>query len=223
MTDIRKNLDPELLKNLSKNYELFGRTFDSMFLELKKEDLKQLCSKTGSEYLNLEEILLDFFNQRFLVSLKDKNIYYHETENKKHGQALDKFAAAFILHYLNNSDGTLPRGEWIAYRDLPNGLFYSKTIPGVLSPIIKAYPSDFNGLLDAARQNLGGKKAKDISMGIRIDVFKYFPVLLSYEPEDEEFGADIRILFDSTASHHIKTDIAKTLTVYIVKRLTDPS
>lgn len=218
MMDIRKKLDPEISKNLNKNYELFAKTYEGLFEDLKKRDVRSVCKNTGAKFLDGQNILIDFLGQVFLVSFTDKTIFCYKETKKEKGEPLDRFASAIILHYLNNSDGTDPEGRWISYRELPDGLFYSRTIPGVLAPIISKYPKGFDALLDATKK-IGGNKSDTIKNGIVIYVFKKFPVLLVYEPEDEEFGADINILFDSSASHHLKTDIIKTVVVYIVKKI----
>jgi hypothetical protein len=44
-------------------------------------------------------------------------------------------------------------------------------------------------------------------------------VLFIIDEKDKEFDANIRVLFDSSASHYLKTDVIKTLLVYIVKKL----
>jgi hypothetical protein len=44
--------------------------------------------------------------------------------------------------------------------------------------------------------------------------------MLILEERDEEFDADMKALFDSSASHYMKTDIVKVLLVNIVKLIT---
>ena len=41
---------------------------------------------------------------------------------------------------------------------------------------------------------------------------------IAYE-KDEEFDGTLRVLFDRSASRYLKTDIIKTLIVYMVKKL----
>ncbi|MCL4417721.1 MAG: DUF3786 domain-containing protein, partial [Actinobacteria bacterium] len=66
---------------------------------------------------------------------------------------------------------------------------------------------------------IGGEKNKNFKFSGLIYPFKKFPVLFIMDEKDEEFDANIRVLFDSSASHYLKTDIIKTLLVYIVNRL----
>ncbi len=216
--DIKKILDQDTLKNLNKNYESFADNCNNLFKDLKEKDSKNVCQNTGSRYLDKKNILMDFLNKTILISLEDNKIFLHDDFKKEKIVMLDGFSSAIVLHYLNKSDGTVPVGEWISYRELPDGLFYSRTIPGILAPILAKYPNNFSNLLNATK-SIGGKKAKDIKNGIIIDVFKRFPVLLIYEPADDEFDAAVNILFDQTSSHHLNTDIVKTLVVFLVNKL----
>jgi len=215
---LEEKFDPKIIKNLNKNYELFGKTYSGLFEDLKKKDLDKVCLNTGSTLSEDKDILMSFLNAKLLVSLEDDAIYHYENNAERKNKELGQFPSAIVLHYLNHADGTPIRGEWISYRELPDGLFYSRTIPGVLSPIIEKYPSDFNGLLEVSKA-IGGRKVPDIKNSIILSVFERFPVLFVYEPADDEFGADIKILYDRSAHHYIKTDIIKTLTVYLVQQV----
>ena len=218
--DIRKNLDQKTLKNLNKNYESFAKNYNNLFIDLREKNLKIVCQNTGSRYLDKKNMLMDFLNKTLLVSPEDEKIFLSDNPKKRETAMLDDFSSAIVLHYLNKSDGTAPAEEWISYRELPDGIFYSRTIPGILAPILAKCPDNFSDLLNSAK-NIGGKKADDIKNGIIIDVFKRFPVLLIYEPADDEFDVAINILFDRASSHHLNTDIIKTLVVCLVNKLLD--
>jgi hypothetical protein len=128
------------------------------------------------------------------------------------------FSSTIILHFLLTADGTPLSGEWILYRELPGGLFYASTIPGVLQPLAKKYESSGGKFLGKLLE-IGGEKNKNFKFSGLIYPFKKFPVLLIIDEKDEEFDANIRVLFDSSASHYLKTDVIKILLVYIVKKL----
>ena len=123
-----------------------------------------------------------------------------------------------IRFFLLTADGTPLSGEWILYRELPGGLFYASTIPGVLQPLVKKYESSGGEFLGKLIE-IGGEKNKNFKFSGLIYPFKKFPVLFIIDEKDEEFDANIRVLFDSSASHYLKTDVIKTLLVYIVKKL----
>jgi len=109
-------------------------------------------------------------------------------------------------------------GKWIAYRELPDGLFYFRTIPGVLKPLLKKYESSSELLIKKIEMHKG-KRSPDFTNGAIIYPFPYFPVLIILEEKSEEFEAAIRVLFDSNACHYIKTDMIKMVLVYMARLL----
>jgi len=212
-------------KNLNKNYELFGKNYENWFSELINKNLEDIAGKTGAQINGRGELVLSFFEKSVLIDLNKSKIY---VLNSKYGdlpepdsekfEQLDLFSSTIILHFLLTADGTSLSGEWILYRELPDGLFYASTIPGVLQPLAKKYESSPNEFLGKLLE-IGGEKNKNFKFSGLIYPFKKFPVLFIIDEKDEEFDANIRVLFDSSASHYLKTDVIKTLLVYIVKKL----
>lgn len=212
-------------KDLNKNYELFERNYENSFSELINKDLEDIAGKAGAQINDNGELVLGFFEKSVLVDLNKSKIfvlncnYRHlfELDSEKF-EPLDLFSSAIILHFLLTADGTPLSGEWILYRELPDGLFYASTIPGVLQPLAKKYESSGGEFLGKLLE-IGGEKNKNFKFSGIIYPFKKFPVLFIIDEKDEEFDANIRVLFDSSASHYLKTDVIKTLLVYIVRKL----
>ncbi|MBM3700786.1 MAG: DUF3786 domain-containing protein [Actinobacteria bacterium] len=215
MDDLKKIIN----ENLNKNYELFSKNYEKFFDSLAASNLDEICSNVDAELNKDSEIMLDFFNNIVLLSIKEKKVFILPQNNKKASpKALDIFASSIILHYLLNADGAPVAGQWILYRDLPGGLFYDATIGGVLKPLVDKFKASGNAFIEKI-QSLGGARASFGQYAGIIYPFKKFPVLFILEQKDEEFDASIRALFDISAPHYIKTDIIKTLLVYTVKKL----
>ena len=98
-------------------------------------------------------------------------------------------------------------------------MFYFRTIPGVLVPIVKKYERSSTELIKTVEKH-GGKKSPAFDNGAIIYPFPYFPMLVVLEEKSDEFEADVRVLFDSNACHYIKTDIIKMILVYMARLLT---
>jgi hypothetical protein len=223
-------------KNLNKNYELFERNYANLFLELINKNPEDVAGKIGAHIDSKGELILDFFEKSVLVDLNKSKIYVlnykyiHDNLRKSNKERhllepdsekfepLDLFSSTIILSFLLNADGTPLSGEWILYRELPGGLFYATTIPGVLQPLVKKYENGGGEFLEKLLE-IGGEINKNFKFSGIIYPFKKFPVLFIIDEKDEEFDANVRVLFDSSASHYLKTDIIKTLLVYIVKKL----
>jgi len=150
-----------------------------------------------------------------LKKLKDEEIL------AEYPQMSDKFSASIILHYLLNADGAPLSGQWINYRELPGGMFYADTIPGVLKPLSQKYETSGNEFVNKII-DFGGQKSNLFKFAGVLHPFQKFPVFFVLEEKDQEFDSGIRALFDKSASHYLKSDIIKTLLVYTVKKLMQP-
>ena len=125
---------------------------------------------------------------------------------------IDSFSLRVLaLRYIKLSCGVPVSGEWIAYRDLPGGRFYSTTlVPTVEQPLAKVYGMQ-RGLLGEVARGLGGREA---SYGDEAYIFHPYPrtpVLVILHWGDEEFASDSRVLFDRCCSHYLNTDDLKIL------------
>ena len=224
MDNFFKNLNSEIAKNLYENYRLFGKNFQNYFYEISMRSISDISLNSNSAIVNSDKIVLNYFNDQVLVDFEKKAVFYIKVNDSKNDSKnflieseVDLFSSSLILHYLLNADGTPLRGEWISYRELPDGLFYSNTIPGILKPLINKYENDGKLFLKKAVQ-MGGVINDNFKFSAVIYPFKMFPTLIIFEEKSEEFDADARVLFDRSASHYLKTDIVKTLVVFIVRK-----
>lgn len=198
-----------MTKKEKTNQEVLLSVYDDYFCQLTKKDLSQVAKNSGSVLKN-GFIEVDFYNQKHMVDIGQKII------KKQDGKAADPYTSSIILHYLVQAKGTPQSGKWIPYRELPDGLFYAQTIEGVLAPLVQTYGSNLEAFYSQA-EKLGARKSKEFDCGVVIYSFKKVPLLVIMYPADEEFGAEANILFDSTISDYLKTDIVKLITVYTVK------
>ena len=192
--------------------------YNKMFGELISRDASSISKSAGSELLDDHRIKLSFFVKNIVVDLNKKEIFYLKGNTLEAEEFLDTYSSSLILHYLLNSDGFPLTDRWVSYRELPGGLFYWQTIPGVLEPLVKKYESNGSGFLEKALE-IGGEKYSQFKFSSIIRPFKMFPVLMIFDEKSTEFEANIRILFDGSASHYLKTDVVKLIMIYIIKKL----
>src|SRR4030043_19360 len=113
----------------------------------------------------MKEDMVIIINDYFKEFLKDKincpglkkRIFYLKGNTLEAEEFLDTYSSGLILHYLLNADGSPLTDRWVPYRELPGGLFYWQTIPGVLEPLVKKYESNGSGFLEKALE-IGGEK-----------------------------------------------------------------
>lgn len=162
-------------------------------------------------------IKTDIYSEKSISKKSIAKKQFHNFNLKKL-EELDLFSSAIILHFILTADGTPLAKEWISYRELPDGLFYASTIPGVLKPIEKKYENSGEKFIENILK-FGGEKNLNFKFAGVIYPFKRFPILLILDEKDDEFEANVRVLFDRSASHYLKSDIIKTILVYTVRKL----
>ncbi len=223
MAEINKKISPEMLNNLNGNLKTLERVCAASFALLKKGDLADIAINSGSELINEKILLIEYFGEKIAVDAGLEKVYYpkrqKDSKDPDGSAPVDVFSSSIILHYLNNADGTNLSGKWIAYRELPDGMFYFRTIPGVLESLVKKYESSSEILIKKIEMH-GGKRRPGSAGGAIIFPFPYFPILVILEEKSEEFEAAARVLFDSNSCHYIKTDIVKMILVYMARLLT---
>ena len=202
----------------NKNYETFGKNYEDLFLDLKKKNISEVAANSGAEKLCESVLELSFFEKKALIDFERSRMSFIGDKKPLESDKEYLFCSSIILHYLYKSDGTPLSGEWIAYRDLPGGMFYASTIPGVLKPICNKFGNDSKGFISVV-ESLNGKKIDDFSSGVLLYPLPRVPFLFILEESDEEFGCDIKVCIDSSTSHYLKTDIVKTLLVFAVRKI----
>jgi len=218
MNNFNINLDPKILENLDSNKETYINIYNNSFEKLAKIEIENISKRTKSEVIDRTKLKLNFFERKVFLEIKNKKIYYLEGNQKDSKIYLDIFSSVLILHYLLNADGTPLENKWIPFRELPDGLFYWRTIPKVLEPLAKKYESSGDKFLKKIIE-IGGKINKSFENSSVVYPFSMFPVLMILYEKDEEFEADFKVLFDSSAHHYLKTYAIKLIILYIVKKL----
>ena len=212
--DRYKNIIPGKPERIGGNLKTVEQVYYSSFTFLNKEDLSEIALNCGASLEGDQKLVIKYFKEKLIIDISSKKLYYW-----KGRKDLDIFSATLVLHYIINADGKPLSGKWISYRELPNGMFYFRTIPGVLELLLNKYEDSFE-LLAKKVEEYDGKKSSEFKNGVIIHPFPYFPVMLILEEKSDEFDSDMRALFDSSAFHYMKTDMVKVLLVNIVKRLT---
>ena len=196
------------------NLKTVEQVYDSSFILLNEKDLSEIALNCGASLEGDQKLVMKYFKEELVIDIGSKKLYYMKGEEN-----LDIFSATLVLHYIINANGKALSGQWVSYRELPNGMFYFRTIPGVLEPLLEKFEDSFQ-LLVKKVEEYGGCKTSELKNGVVIYPFPYFPVMLILEEKSEEFDSDLRALFDKSAFHYMKTGMIKVLMVNIVKLLT---
>ena len=160
-------------------------------------------------------------------------------------QEPSEFIQALLITYLVTADGTPPSGRWIAYRDLPGGMFYAQAFHGYAEvrlvreleeEELNAEPQRHprgrgleqqrtqrpsprgEGLAAFCRgaERIGGEPIAIGSAGYAFQALPRIRLAAAYWLGDEELSAQASILFEDTAPHYMSTDGLAVLGSHLV-------
>ncbi len=128
--------------------------------------------------------------------------------------------AIVLLHYLVTSDGTPPADRWLAFRELPDGLFYAQAFAGHAEALLA---SKFGANLESFRKAaiaLGGAALDLADASYRFQALPRVAMAALVWEGDEEFPGQARMLFDAGASHYLPTEDLAGVGDWLAHRLT---
>lgn len=197
--------------------EVIKKLFDDAFLKLKKANLDDISKKSDVNYITTKEghkqIVIPYLNREILVDMNNKNIYWSDNMEK-----IDLRLSVITIHYLLGCTSREIGEGWISYREIPDALFYAKTIPGTLSPLVKIFSEEPNRLLLTAKK-LNGENISIGDMGILLKPFPKYPVLFVFYKADEEFPTKVNVLYDKSVKNLLLAAEVKVLTIFLIKEL----
>ena len=170
--------------------------------------------------VSADGVVVPFFGRPHLVTHPDGGV-------SADGKAVHAAVAILVLHYLVRADGTPAAGAWLAFRDLPDGLFYA---PSFASRAEAPIAAAFGGGDPSAGRDLEAFRAAALAAGGEaLDLadasfsFQALPQLrlaaLLWEG-DEDFPAEARIVFDAAAGHYLPAEDLAGLGEALTRKLT---
>ncbi|MCU0500827.1 MAG: DUF3786 domain-containing protein [Anaerolineae bacterium] len=111
-----------------------------------------------------------------------------------------------LLHHLLTADGTPPADRWLAFRELPDGLFYAQAFAGHAEGLLAEKLGGNLGGFRRAAESLGGSPLDLANAAYRFQAFPRLAVAALLWEGDEDFPAQARILFDAHAGHYLPTE-----------------
>lgn len=155
-----------------------------------------------------------FFGSGYEVEWPDSRIrraFDHEE--------VDIATRILILHYLLTADGTPLADKWIAFRSLPGGLGYDAAFRGRAGLRLERAFGSNGAAFEAAAQSLGGERLAfgDASFSFQVLPRVWLAAVLYLA--DDEFSANVNVLFDGSASHYLATEDLAVLGGMLAGRL----
>jgi len=130
-----------------------------------------------------------------------------------------------LLHYLLRADGLPPAGEWLAFRELPDGLFYAATFAQRAEvPLAQAFGAGSGGgdgvsRLHAAAAAAGGLPLDLADAAFAFQALPRLALAVLVWDGDEEFPAQASVVFDAAAGHYLPAEDLAGLGGLLARRL----
>ena len=208
-------LDKDRIKK--EKLEIIKKLFDEAFLELKEANLNEISKKSDVNFITTKEghkqIVIPYLNREIIADINNKNIYWSNSIEK-----IDLHLGVITMHYLLRCNLRETGEGWISYREIPDALFYAKTIPGTLSSLVKIFSERPNRLLLSTKK-LNGENISIGDMGILLKPFPKYPVLFVFHRSDDEFPAEANVLYDKSVKNLLSAEEVKVLTIFLIKEL----
>ena len=181
---------------------------------VRQRDPRDMAFKCGAEYAD-GLFRIKFFGEPHMVTFPDL-----EPRAEASGKACGLNRTAMFLYYLQTADGAPMADKWIAFRELPGGMFYHQAYQGYSGDRLAKAIDNRIGVFERAAKNLGGVSLSLGDAAFAFDALPRVRVAAVYYAGDEDFPATANVLFDASASHYLPTDALAGIGSALVDRLT---
>ncbi|MCF7875486.1 DUF3786 domain-containing protein [Candidatus Bipolaricaulota bacterium] len=161
-------------------------------------DPEVLAARSGS-HLEDDELHLSVLGDNYTVSLTDCEIRSPEGKPPEELEVI-------ILDYILGASPADKSGDWIAFREIPNGNFYSTNFKSnTETKLTREFQRDIERFEEVAEQ-LGGTPITLGDSGFSFQVMPKFDMALVFWDGGEEFQDRINVLFESSAPDCLPTE-----------------
>lgn len=182
--------------------------------EFLSTDPEEMVLKSGAAFSNdRSHILINYFGREHRVSLQSGEVM---TDS---GERVSFNDATLILQYLKQCSGLPPRGKWLSFLELPEGILHH--VP-FLNDACKPLAEAFGHRPDLFMQLAHKLGSTPIVMGdaaVYVPALPKLPLAAALWEGDEEFEPRAVVLFDSIAQHQLTTAALWVLGCELTRKL----
>jgi len=182
--------------------------------ELRQRDPREFAAQAGAEYSN-GVLRVKFYGEPHIITFPELTVRVEATQKEC---GLNR--SSMFLYYFLTADGAPLVGKWVAFRELPGGMFYHQAYQGYSGNRLAKAIDNRVAVFERAARNLGGVKLDIGDASFAFDALPRVRVAAVYYASDEDFPASANVLFDASASHYLPTDALAGVGSALVDRLT---
>lgn len=177
---------------------------DELRCQLRDSNPDILASRTGIPFKHQDtDGVFDFQFMQHSLRLNFPSLELFQVSQEKPPNPLIQ---ALVFYYIYTADGTPLSRRWIAFSELPNGLFYSQAFQGYTGHLLATAFQDNFSRFSAIAKNLGGISDSFGDVAFRFQILPRLLLLIVGYRGDEDFPSSYKILFDASISHYLPTD-----------------
>ena len=189
--------------------------------ELAKAEPAGVCHRTGATYSEEKKgYFLPLLNQRYLILPGEQKIYCMRGDFCEEEKLRDYFYLMVLL-YLLHAKGGEPIRTWISEKELKGGTTFFRGPHALRVEELKAAFGKNPSAFARAGSRLGGVELLFGDKAFSLTVFPKVPIAYVLWKEDEEFPAQVTVMFDSTIQNHFTLDGVWCLVAEVSERLLD--
>ena len=186
---------------------------EKMWQDLQQCDSDEVCKRGRLQFID-GAYVIPFMDSAYRIDPVQKSI---SNADGNVGTPVKSHLAMLLLAYLNGADPMEPSGNWVTASQLPGGdLFFSGPHGLPVAPLLARYGEKPDEFLDRCRK-LGAEVLEFGDASVSFSALPKLPVAFVLWAGDDEFPADLKVMFDSTADRHVPLDILLSL----VRSVTD--
>jgi len=173
---------------------------------LAKADPGEVCKRTEASYDEERKgYILPVIDQRYLILPNEQKILCFRGDFCEEEQYRDNFFLTALLYLLNAKEGKLS-GNWISEKELKGGTTFFRGPHALRTEELKQLFGKDPDSFARAGKNLGGNELLFGDKAFALTVLPKVPLAYVLWKEDQEFPAQVTVMFDSTIQNHFSLD-----------------
>lgn len=180
------------------NYEKQCEDWRKRFLTMDQEDI---CRRLPEVRKSEEKLFVWHYGREFAVDRQDGTI--QAISDDRPVDVMPRLNIYTLFWYAEKD--AAQTGNWVPFRELRNASPFTKAFQeGILEPLAETF-SGQEELLEKAVKKLRGERIS--AAGFQLSAFSCIPVWLNFWDADDEFPAQVNLLFDSSATdfNHVES------------------
>ena len=162
-------------------------------------DFAETAERIGARLQN-NKLLINCLGNKFEIDQRGKVTSHCHTNS---------WFTVPLLNYILRGKGLMPSGDWISYRELPEGSewnpLYLQRCEKPFKKLVDQHPDLFADLVDI----FSGKQPLhhfDADIGVQLLPYPKLPILICYWKPEDDLTSKLQIFYDNTASDNLPTE-----------------